>query len=114
VSALGNILASEGRLDEALRYFEEAVRQRPELGLNHLYLANALFRVERTDEAVAAYREALRLDPALERGYLHLGAALLKLGRVEEALAAWRAGLGVAGPETSAELNDALSRYGGE
>jgi len=53
----------QGRLEEALREFEAALRQEPKDGFAHYNRGVALARMGRTAEAVSELRQALALDP---------------------------------------------------
>ena len=108
---LANLLAHEGRLDEAERYYRQALKARPDSADVHNNLANLLARQGRLDEAVEHYRQAAR-DPAqLRRGPQQPGQPAGSLGRLDDAERHYRqaieimpncvealAGLGNAGP----------------
>ena len=57
------MLASEGKLDEAIHQFRESIRISPDYAKAHNNLGNTLLYKGRLDEAIASYREALRLNP---------------------------------------------------
>lgn len=60
---LGNLLARQGRVEEALAHSLEACRLKHEWAQAHYNLANALFRQKKLAEAETEYEEALRLKP---------------------------------------------------
>ncbi|HEV7735048.1 MAG TPA: tetratricopeptide repeat protein [Candidatus Binatia bacterium] len=74
--------ARGGKLDESLRWADEAARCQPTVALTHEYRASALERLGRTDEALAAYRQVTALDA------VH-AAAWSAQGRLLEARSAW-------------------------
>ena len=82
---LGVALSAQGRLEEALVPYHEALRLAPDRYQLHNNLGNILGRLGRPEEALAEYREAVRLKPDL--AFLHNGTAqmLAQLGRLEEA-----------------------------
>jgi tetratricopeptide (TPR) repeat protein len=84
---LGVALDAQGRFEEALVYYHEAVRLVPGRYQVHNNLGNILDHLGRTSEALAEYREAVRLKP--DMAFLHNGTGqmLAKLGRFEEATA---------------------------
>jgi Flp pilus assembly protein TadD len=84
---LGDVLASQGKLDEAIAHYREVVRLRPRYVAGILSLANALTRAGRIDEAVTQYSEALRLTPDSAGAHNNLGVALTRQGRDSEAMA---------------------------
>jgi len=55
----------EGRLADALRAADEAVRTGPRLGLAHYYRGQALEKLDRKEDAARAYRDALAMHPGL-------------------------------------------------
>lgn len=58
---LGQVLAAQGELDEAVRYFREATRLHAEDAETHESLGRALLEVGKKDEAAEHLREALRI-----------------------------------------------------
>ena len=62
---LGFALDRQGKLDEALDEFAEAVRLGPDRVESRVSLGWVLFKKGRLAEAIAEYREALRLDPSI-------------------------------------------------
>ncbi len=83
---LGNALQRQGRLDEAIKHYSEALRLKPDLEEAHNNLGSALEKRGRIDEAIKHYLEALRLKPDLEAAHNNLGNALEKQGRIDEAI----------------------------
>ena len=79
---LGLVLKEQGRLDEALRAFDEGLRQSPNDAT--LHLSRGLMLQEgygRFDDALAAIRKAQFLDPESERAQLSEGLLLLLQGK---------------------------------
>ncbi len=85
-SSLAEILAREGRWDEALAHYAEAVRLRPDYADAQNDYANALVRVGRVDDALAHYATARRLKPEDDDVRYNLGIALVQAGRLDEAI----------------------------
>ena len=83
----GDILAAQGKLDEAITHYAEVVRLRPRYVVGILILANALTRAGRLDEAVARYSEALRIRPQSAEAHNNLGVALKQQRKDTEAIA---------------------------
>jgi tetratricopeptide (TPR) repeat protein len=82
---LGAALFKQGKLEEAVAAFREAIRLQPDDAGAHIYLGNALRMQGKLDEAVASYREAIRLAPKHAKAYGALGQALLQQGRFADA-----------------------------
>ena len=83
---LGFALVDEGRLQEAVPEYTEAIRLNPESAEAHNNLGIALSKQERQQEAIAQYLEAIRLKPAYAEAHNNLGLALSSEGKKEEAV----------------------------
>jgi len=82
---LGAALAAQGRSEEALVEFREALRIRPDWHQLHNNIANILDENGRPAEAAAEYRIAIQLDPRVPYQHNSLGITLTELGQYEEA-----------------------------
>jgi len=82
---LGNALADQGMLPEAMAQYEEALRLVPDYDDPQYNLGNALARSGRLQEAVEHYRTAMRVRPGNAAIRYALGEALRRLGRLDEA-----------------------------
>jgi tetratricopeptide (TPR) repeat protein len=113
-SDLGLALARQGRIDEAIAKYSEALRLKPDFPEAHLNLGLALAGQGRIDEAMAEYSEALRIRPYYPAAHLDLGFALAGQGRIEEAMAHYSAALLIKPvyPEAHNNLGLALARQG--
>jgi hypothetical protein len=80
---LGNLLAREGRLDEAAEHMREVLRLRPDYAPAHNNLANVLVKQGKTEEGIAHYREALRIQPDFPEARFNLELALQKMSHPE-------------------------------
>jgi tetratricopeptide (TPR) repeat protein len=83
---LGQVLRQQGRLDEAVAHFTEAVRIKPASPEARRNLWLALSDQGKLDEAVASLSEAVRLNPGKADDHVELGLALSRLGKSEEAI----------------------------
>jgi len=83
---LGLVLSKEGRLDDAIREYREALRLKPDDADTHYDLGNALCRKQLWDEAISQYREDLKLNPDDAGGHNNLGVALFHKGNLNEAV----------------------------
>ena len=100
---IGIILAEQGKLDEAIAEFREAIRLEPDSQLAHSNLGHGLVEQGKLDEAIAEFREALRLKPLDPTGHFDhnpvatlrcdLGDALAKQGKLDDAIAEFREAL---------------------
>ncbi len=111
---LGVAYLNRGRLDEAERELEEAIRIHPAAAEAHAALAGVRSEQERPEEALELYRAALRLDPGSSSTHREMGSLLLKLGDSTQGLVHFReaSALAPADGDALADLGVALSREG--
>ncbi|MGD0261440.1 MAG: tetratricopeptide repeat protein [Verrucomicrobiota bacterium] len=83
---LGWVLAREGKTDEAIRQYQEALRLNPGHAFAHNVLGVALVRKGQMDEAIRQYHEALRLNPDYAEAHYNLGVILVRKGQIDEAI----------------------------
>ncbi len=105
----GNRLAEQGRLDEALRAHDEAIRLDPGCALAWSNRSYVLANLERFAASLAAAERALSLDAKLEQAWINVSQALIGLGRFPEALQVAQRGLAVAPRSAALHFNAALS-----
>lgn len=84
-----NKLRQEGKLEEAIASYRQAIEQNPNFYLSHHNLGETLAKLDRWDEAVTSYDRAIQLNPNSVWSYYNLGEALAKLCRWDEAIASY-------------------------
>ena len=87
---LGLALATQGRLDEAISHYHEAIRITNDYSEAHNNLGVALAAQGKLEEAVSQYREAIRLKDHYVDPHNNLGNALAAQGKLEEAVSDYR------------------------
>ena len=102
---LGLVLSKEGRLDEAINQYREALRLKPDDADAHYDLANALYRKGLGDEAISQYREDLKLSPDDPEGHNNLGAVLFQKGNLNEAITQFQEALRLKPDYANAQKN---------
>lgn len=90
---LANTLFRQGKVDEAIEHYEEALVMQPTLYPARNNLGNVMLYMGRYEDAKSHYQEALALKPDFATGYYNMGTALEFQGRLDEALANYREGL---------------------
>jgi len=88
---LGALCQLRGRTEEAIGWYEQALRVEPQNGSARNSLAVALLEENRIDDAVAQLREALRVDPANRNARYNLARALTARGDLDAAAGEYRA-----------------------
>jgi tetratricopeptide (TPR) repeat protein len=107
---LGLALAREGKLDEAIFYYTEALQMDPDNAPAHNNLGVALARKGKFDDAIFHYSEALRIRPRYPEARINLGNALAGQDKLDEAIAQYSKALGY--EEAHYNLGLALARQG--
>jgi predicted O-linked N-acetylglucosamine transferase (SPINDLY family) len=92
-NAMANVLLYAGEIGRAAYYAACAVRSRPDRGIMHATLGNALAATGDAPGAEGAYRRAIELDPLNAPAFLGLTNALEAQLRYEDALDVARAGM---------------------
>ena len=106
-SNLGNALKEQGKLDEAIAAYRQAIRVKPDFADAHSNLGLALQEQGKLDEAIAAYRQAIGIKPDLAEAHSNLGNALKEQGKLDEAVTAFRQAIGI-----KSDLAEAYSNLG--
>jgi tetratricopeptide (TPR) repeat protein len=83
---MGVTLDKQGRTEEAVKHFLQALRVMPDYAEAHYNLGNALYKQGRTEEAIEHFLQALRLKPDYAEAHNSLGVALDMQDRTEEAI----------------------------
>lgn len=84
----GNILVLEGRLKDAIFYYQKALEKSPDLWRAHSSLAQIYHRLNEKEKAILHYQKSLSsedVDLRNEILYIHLGLLLLEKKRIEDA-----------------------------
>jgi tetratricopeptide (TPR) repeat protein len=89
--ALAEIAAIKGDADNAIRYYREAIEERPPAPDLHNNLAAMLAHKGLEDQAVVEYQTAVSIAPKQFDAHMNLGAILTRHKRNDEALREFRA-----------------------
>jgi tetratricopeptide (TPR) repeat protein len=92
---LGNALQAQGKLDDAITAYRQALDLDPKYTQAHISLGNALLQQRQLDDAIAAYRQALDIDPKYAPVHNNLGLALQRQGKLDDAITAYRRSLDI-------------------
>jgi len=78
---------SQGRLQEAIQFHEQAITLDPLFASSHSYLASLLYSAGQYDKALVSAQKALELNPQKTYDHFTRGEIFLAQGRLEESLA---------------------------
>jgi tetratricopeptide (TPR) repeat protein len=105
VSILGSLLAEEHKYDEAMEYYQTALRYSPTFPEAHFFLGDALDEQGKPDEAIAEYQKALWFKPMQEQTHIFMAIALAKQKKYDEAIAHYTEALKL-NPDSAAAQNN--------
>jgi tetratricopeptide (TPR) repeat protein len=110
----GFMNAEKGRMDAAVRDFEQAVALKPDDADTLFNLGFILQRTGKHPEALERFQRAVELSPFLDRAWYGMGLSLSKLGRYQEAAAKFSeaARLQPMNPYASYQLASAWAQLG--
>lgn len=101
-----------GALEEAVRYYRQAVEQTPDDAEIVNNLGTAYRSLGRLADAETHFRRAVALNPAYAAAWSNLGVVLDALGREDEAVAAYREALRQDPANAGAKINLAQAYHG--
>jgi tetratricopeptide (TPR) repeat protein len=87
---LGNALEDQGRLDEAIAHYAEALRIDPGLADAYNNIGLALTKLGRPDEAIPNFFKAIGINPSHAAAHYNLGTLLASQGKLDEAIYQFR------------------------
>ncbi len=102
---LGSVLFREGKREEAIGQWEQALRIKPDYADPHSNLGVALEQAGNPQEAIRQYEQALRIDPDYANAHYNLGVTLARLGKPQEAIRHWEQALQIRPDYVDARYN---------
>jgi len=111
---LGHALDTEGKSEEAIMHYNEALKIWPGYAQAHNNLGHVLQKYRKYDDSIAHYNEALRLNPEYALAHNNLGTALVGKGENKEAIIHFKKALDIRPNDEKAHnnLGNALSNLG--
>ena len=89
-NSLGNALAAEGKIGDAIAHYRESLRIKPDNARAHNNLGISLAKHKKPDVAIAHFREALQIKPDFADAHYNLGILLSQRGKATDAVAHYR------------------------
>jgi len=84
--AFGLALFNEGKIDEAIDHYKQAIRITPDYSLPFNNLGNAYVKSGQYQHAIEDYNEAIRLKPDFAPAYINRGLAYANQGQYQRAI----------------------------
>ena len=82
----GDALKREGRFEEAIAQYNEAIRLEPQDAQAHNNRGTTYLRLGQVERAIQDLDEAIRIDPQYAQPYSNRGVAYASLGQLERAI----------------------------
>jgi len=101
----GQTFASEGKYDQAIQVYDQALATDPKNDKVYFVKGQALAAEGKYDQAIQAYDQALATDPKNDKIYFFKGNALLYLKKNQDATDAYNAALAINPRNTAAQHN---------
>jgi predicted O-linked N-acetylglucosamine transferase (SPINDLY family) len=108
---LGNLLARQGRRDEALAMYDRALAARPDFLEGLFNRAGLLLELKRPEDALENYERVVALRPDLFIAWNNRGSALRALQRHEEALGSFERATALNPSHVNALTNRAMALW---
>lgn len=109
---LGRVAEKQNRIDEAIKYYNEAAGLNPKSAEVYNNLGNCYIQKGKLNEAIEYYHQAARINPAHIECHHNAGVAYLKMGNIEEAESEFRKAIAIdpAFVPSISELGNLLSK----
>jgi len=102
---LGLLLAHRGKIDEAIRYYTEALRIDPDYEAALINLGSYLVERGKIDKAIHIFTKAIQVNPSNFGTHLNLGHALIKSGKLKQGILHYKKALQINPDFTEAHYN---------
>ncbi len=90
---LGNVLADQGKSQDAEAMFHRAAEISPSYAFAHHNIGTIFMDAQRYDEAERAFKRAIEYDPSLVEAFVSLGVIQMESGRLSESESSIRSAL---------------------
>ncbi len=114
LSNLGESLMDNGKLDEAVKRFQEVIRLKPNAPKPYNNLGKVYAVQEKLDDAMAMFSKAISLNPGQSEAHYNLGSACMHKGKTAEGIAEFKTALRLKPDDINAQkmLAEALIKTG--
>ena len=109
LTIMGAAAAQTGRLDQAMRAFEQILLIQPQNFITHNNLGNVYKMLERLPEACSAYKKAIKIEPNYSDAHNNLGISQQALGQTQDAIDSFKKAIALKGKNYEAYHNLSIS-----
>ncbi len=102
---LGIVLAEQGKTDQAIDHYQQAVALRSNYAEAHYNLGRLLVEQGQFDDAIAHYERAAAINPADAEAQNNLGVTLFGIGRADDAITHYQKALDIRPDYAEASCN---------
>ena len=106
---LGVTLSKQGRFEESLGHFNQAIKGAEKKSVYLINLAISLSKIDRVDEAINAFNRSIDLDGSNFKAHFLLGNAFRKVHRIDEAVISYDNAIKINPSHTTALIGKSLS-----
>ncbi len=85
-----NVLAKESEFDEAIQFYQKALKINPRFVMAHNNLANVYLLQKDFDKSITHYSKAIEIAPDFTEACYNLGVLLTRQGKIEQAIEQYR------------------------
>jgi tetratricopeptide (TPR) repeat protein len=110
-NGLGNVYSDQGRYNEAIAEYLQAIALDPNYAAPHNGLGNVYSKTGRYDKAIVEYKQTIALEPKFALPHNGLGNVFRHLGRYDEAIAKYQRAI-VLDPKDALPHNGLGNVYG--
>ena len=104
-SNYGNMLKENGKLDDAVDSYQQALAIKPDYAEVYGDLGNVFKEQGKLDKAIASYQQALALKPDYAKAYVNLGVVFQEGGLLDEAADNYKRALAIKADYVAAHFN---------
>lgn len=105
--SVGEIFQRDGKIDEAIHHYREAIQHNPNYEDAHNNLGLAYYNKGMLDDSISEYKKALAINPDLTKAHYNLGLAYCNKDELDDAIAEYRKALAL-----NPNLSDAHNNLG--
>jgi len=106
---MGLALQEQGKTDEAIGHYTDALKIKPDYADAHYNFGIALQEQGKIDEAIAHYTDALKINPDYAKAHYNLGIVRQKQGKIDEAIAHYAKAMKIKPDYVDARVNLAVA-----